>query len=343
MRTGYAFQKDIVADEVAELQLFVEIIKAGNLSAAARALNSSPAAMSRGLSALESRLGVRLVTRTSRTFALTEEGQLFYERCERIVEEIAEAEAEASSQGKTVKGKLRIGAPMSIGRRLIAPLIARFVEKYPGIEAHLDLSDSGLDVIDDGLDVALRAGLPTDASVIAKKILSTRRAVCASPSYLKRHGIPRRPEDLQQHDCIRLVRGRRVMDTWSFQENGKRFELTVNGALTTNSGEVMHNWVRAGRGIALKAVWDVQPDLEAGTLVECLREFWCDEIDLFAICANRQHLFPRIRVFLDFISATLPEMVRKESRTGLQESSSLAEAPFATLSRPRKGRQAETD
>jgi DNA-binding transcriptional LysR family regulator len=343
MRTGYAFQKDIVADEVAELQLFVEIIKAGNLSAAARALNSSPAAMSRGLSALESRLGVRLVTRTSRTFALTEEGQLFYERCERIVEEIAEAEAEASSQGKTVKGKMRIGAPMSIGRRLIAPLIARFVEKYPGIEAHLDLSDSGLDVIDDGLDVALRAGLPTDASVIAKKILSTRRAVCASPSYLKRHGIPRRPEDLQQHDCIRLVRGRRVMDTWSFQENGKRFELTVNGALTTNSGEVMHNWVRAGRGIALKAVWDVQPDLEAGTLVECLREFWCDEIDLFAICANRQHLFPRIRVFLDFISATLPEMVRKESRTGLQESSSLAEAPFATLSRPRKGRQAETD
>jgi DNA-binding transcriptional LysR family regulator len=327
MRTGYAFQKDIVADEVAELQLFVEIIKAGNLSAAARALNSSPAAMSRGLSALESRLGVRLVTRTSRTFALTEEGQLFYERCERIVEEIAEAEAEASSQGKTVKGKMRIGAPMSIGRRLIAPLIARFVEKYPGIEAHLDLSDSGLDVIDDGLDVALRAGLPTDASVIAKKILSTRRAVCASPSYLKRHGIPRRPEDLQQHDCIRLVRGRRVMDTWSFQENGKRFELTVNGALTTNSGEVMHNWVRAGRGIALKAAWDVQPDLEAGTLVECLREFWCDEIDLFAICANRQHLFPRIRVFLDFISATLPEMVRKESRTGLQESSSLAEAP----------------
>src|SRR5580700_1894570 len=139
-----------MADEVAELQLFVEIVKAGNLSAAARVLNSSPAAMSRGLSALESRLGVRLVTRTSRTFELTEEGALFYERCERIVAEIAEAEA--SSQGKTVKGKLRIGAPMGIGRRLIAPLIACFVEKYPGIQVHLNLSDSGLDVIDDGLD-----------------------------------------------------------------------------------------------------------------------------------------------------------------------------------------------
>jgi DNA-binding transcriptional LysR family regulator len=159
-----------MADEVAELQLFVEIVKAGNLSAAARALNSSPAAMSRGLSALESRLSVRLVTRMSK-------------------------------------------------------------------------------------------------------------------------------------------------------ERGKRFELPVSGSLTTTSGEVVHNWVRAGRGIALKAVWDIQPDLVAGTIVECLKDFWCDEIDLFAICANRQHLSPRIRVFLDYVSATLPKMVQKESRIPLQESS----------------------
>ncbi len=303
-----------MADEVAELQLFVEIVKAGNLSAAARALNSSPAAMSRGLSALESRLGVRLVTRTSRTFELTEEGHLFYERCERIVSDIAEAEAEASSQGKTVKGRLRIGAPMEIGRRLIAPLVARFVEKYPGIKIHLNLSDSGLDVIDDGLDIALRVGLPTDGSLIAKKILSTRRIVCASPDYVKRHGMPRRPEELRQHNCIRLVRGRRVMDAWSFQEGGKRFDLTVSGSLTTTSGEVVHNWVHAGRGIALKAVWDIQPDLVTGTIVECLNDFWCDEIDLFALCANRQHLSPRIRVFLDDVSATLPKMVQNESR-----------------------------
>jgi DNA-binding transcriptional LysR family regulator len=308
-----------MADEVAELQLFVEIIKAGNLSAAARALNSSPAAMSRGLSALESRLGVRLVTRTSRTFELTDEGHLFYERCERIAADIAEAEAEASSQGKTVKGRLRIGAPVGIGRRLVAPLVARFVEKFPGVQIHLFLSDSGLDVVDDGLDIALRVGLPTDASVIAKKILSTRRAVCASPSYLKRHGVPRRPEDLLRHNCIRLVRGRRVMDAWSFQEGGKPFEMTVSGNLTTTSGLVLHDWAKSGRGIALKAVWDVQPDLEAGTLVECLKDFWCDEIDLFAICASRQHLPPRIRIFLDYISATLPEMVRKESRIGIEE------------------------
>jgi DNA-binding transcriptional LysR family regulator len=217
---------------------------------------------------------------------------------------------------------------MGIGRRLVAPLVACFVEKYPGVQVHLNLSDSGLEVIDDGLDVTLRNGLPTDTSVIAKKILSTRRIVCASPSYLKLHGVPRRPEDLLQHDCIRLVRGRRVMDAWLFQEGGKRFETTVSGTLTTTSGEVVHNWVCAGRGIALKAAWDVQPDLEAGSIIECLNDFWCDQIHLFAICGSRQHLFPRIRVFLDFISSTLPEMVRQESRTNLPQSTSKNGTPI---------------
>ena len=302
-----------MADEVAELQLFVQIVNAGNLSAAARALNSSPAAMSRGLSALESRLGVRLVTRTSRSFELTEEGQLFYERCARIVADIAEAEAEASSKGDAVKGMLRVGAPMELGRRMIAPIITDFRQRFPEVQVHLMLSDAGLDVIDDGLDVALRIGLPADSSVIAKKILSAKRIVCASPSYLRKHGVPEKPSDLLQHDCIRLVRGRRVMDTWLFQDQGKRFEVIVNGTLSTTSGEVVHDWVRAGKGIALKAAWDLQPEIAAGTIIQCLSEFWCDEIDLFAICANRQHLSPRIRAFLDFVARKQPSFFSRDS------------------------------
>jgi DNA-binding transcriptional LysR family regulator len=234
-----------MADEVAELQLFVEIVRAGNLSAAARALNSSPAAMSRGLTTLESRLGVRLVTRTSRSFELTEEGQLFYERCVRIVADIADAEA--SSKGATVKGILRLGAPMEIGRRLVAPLTTEFRRKFPDVQVHLVLSNAGLDVIDDGLDIALRIGLPSDSSVISRKVLTAKRITCASPAYFKKHGTPAKPSDLLQHDCIRLVRGRRVMDAWVFQEQGKRFEVVVNGTLTTTSGEVVHDWVRAGK------------------------------------------------------------------------------------------------
>lgn len=304
---------DQVPDEVGEIRLFVEIIKAGNLSAAARALNSSPAAMSRTLTALESRLGVRLVTRTSRAFDLTEEGTLFYERCQKIIADIEEAEAEASSKTSSVKGKLRIGAPNELGRRLVAPLIAKFVERCPDVQVHLTLSDSGLDVIDDALDVSLRVGLPADSTVIAKKVLSTRRIVCASPAYFEVHGTPSHPADLKQHDCIRLVRGRRVMDSWIFQENGERFEVTVRGTLTTTSGEVVHDWVRAGAGVALKATWDLLPELADGTIVQCLEPFWCDEIDLFAICANRTHQPPRIRAFLNFIAANLPAVARTET------------------------------
>lgn len=303
-----------MADEIAGIQLFVQIVKAGNLSAASRALNSSPAAMSRALSALESRLGVRLVTRTSRSFNLTEEGSLFYDRCLRIVADIEEAEAEASSRNGSVTGKLRIGAPSELGRRLVAPLIADFTRKYPEVRAHLILSDSGLDVVDEGLDVVLRVGLPSDSSVIARKVLSTRRIVCASPAYFKRHGTPSHPGDVKKHDCIRLVRGRRVMDSWVFEENGRRFEVTVNGALTTTSGEVVHDWVRAGMGLALKASWDLLPELADGTIVQCLEPFWCDRIDLFAICANRTHLPPRIRAFLDFVAATLPARIEKKTR-----------------------------
>ncbi len=127
------------------------------------------------------------------------------------------------------------------------------------------------------------------------------------------------------------------MDAWSFQEDGRRFEVTVGGNLTTTSGLVLHDWVRSGRGIATKVVWDVQPDLEAGVLVECLRDFWCDEVDLFAICANRQHLSPRIRRFLDYISATLPEMVRKESRSGIEEPHDLTRRTQITKGPTRPG------
>jgi DNA-binding transcriptional LysR family regulator len=245
----------------------------------------------------------------SRSFELTEEGQVFYERCTRIVADIADAESEASSKGATIKGLLRIGAPMELGRRLVSPLITEFRQQYPDVQAHLVLSDAGLDVVDDGLDVALRNGLPSDSGVIARKVLTAKRIVCASPLYFKKHGIPARPGDLLKHDCIRLVRGRRVVDTWVFQEQGKRFEVVVNGTLSTTSGEVVHDWVREGKGIALKADWDLQPDLRAGSIVRCLDDYWCDEINLFALCANRRHLSPRIRAFLKFIVTRLPEAV----------------------------------
>lgn len=294
-----------MSDEISDLRLFARLVSAGSLSAAGRELNASPAAMSRRLASLEERLGVRLVNRTSRRFELTEEGGLLHERCVRILAEIDEAEAEASAKGKAPHGLLRVGAPSEFGRRRIAPLIAGFTDLHKGIKVHLALSDAGIDMMESGLDMALRIGLPAEAEVIATKILAGRRIVCASPAYIERYGMPQTPDDLVRHDCCRLVRGRRVFDTWAFRDGDRRRDVRVAGTLTTSSGEVLHDWALTGKGLALKALWDVQEDLAAGRLVECLADHWCDEIDLYAVYLSRKHLPPRVRVFLDFIRSAL--------------------------------------
>ncbi|GGD70274.1 LysR family transcriptional regulator [Caballeronia grimmiae] len=294
-----------MTDEINDMRAFAQMIDAGSLSAAARATDSSPAAMSRRLAALERRLGVRLVTRTSRRFELTAEGAQFHERVRAILLAVEEAQAEASAQSHMPRGLLRVGAPSEIGRKQIAPIITAFSERYPEVEVRLVLSDVGLDVIDDNLDVALRIGLPSDTGVVAKKLLSSRRVVVASPDYLARHGTPRRPADLAAHECIRLVRGQRVFDRWRLLEDGEPRDVLVSGRLSTASGEVLHDWARDGRGLALKALWDIKDDLETGRLVECLADYHCDEIELYAIFASRRHLPPRVRVFLDFLTEAL--------------------------------------
>ncbi|MDR3510737.1 MAG: LysR substrate-binding domain-containing protein [Caulobacteraceae bacterium] len=290
-----------MADEISDLRLFVRMVAAGSLSETARRLNSSLPAMSRRLAAMEGRLGVRLIDRSSRRFTLTEEGGLLYERGVALLEDLDEAEAEVSAKVKTPHGRLRVGAPLEIGRRRFAPLVARFVEQYPAIGVELVLADSRLDVIGDELDVGLQLDVPTDGSVISRRLISSRRIVCASPAYIARRGRPERPEDLLQHDCISLVRGRHVFNRWTFQEGGRRREVQVRGKLSTNNAEVLHGWTLMGQGIGLKALWDIEQDLADGRLVELLGPFACDEINLDVAYATRTHLPLRIRVFIDFI------------------------------------------
>lgn len=294
-----------MADDISDMRVFAQMIAAGSLSAAARAADVSPAAMSRRLAALEKRLGVRLVQRTSRHFELTAEGSQFHERVLGILADIDAAEAEASAQSRTPRGLVCVGAPSEIGRKQIAPVITAFCASYPAVDVRLVLSDSGLDVIDDNLDIAVRIGLPLDTGVVACKLLASRRIVVGAPAYLDRHGTPHTPSDLAAHDCIRLVRGQRVFDRWRFLEDGRVREVAVSGRLSTASGEVLHDWVRAGHGLALKALWDIEDDLRSGALVECLAGYHCDMIELYAVFASRRHLAPRVRAFLDFLAREL--------------------------------------
>lgn len=290
-----------MADEISDLRLFVRMVAAGSLSETARRLNSSLPAMSRRLTAMETRLGVRLIDRSSRRFALTEEGAIFYERCAGLLKELDAAEAEVSAKVKAPRGGLRVGAPLEIGRRRIAPLVTEFVERFPSISVELVLWDSPFDIIGDELDIGLQLETPSDGGLISRRLLSSRRVVCASPDYIARCGAPERPDDLLNHDCLRLVRGRHLFDRWSFREAGRRREVQVSGTLATNNAEVVHGWALMGRGVALKALWDIEDDLRQGCLVELLAPYACDEITLNVVYAMRTHMPPRMRVFIDFM------------------------------------------
>jgi DNA-binding transcriptional LysR family regulator len=292
-----------MTDGVGEMELFCAVVEAGGISAAALILGSSPPAVSRKLSALEARLGVRLAERSARRFRLTDEGALYYEHCRTILGKLRDAEAEVSARGEIARGLLKVGAPIEFGRRHIAPLLGDFAARHPGLDVHLVLSDAGLEVGQDGLDVALRIDRPDDPSIITRKIATTKRILCAAPSYLAAHGSPTTPADLAGHECLRLARRHHLHDRWRFRTKTGSEEIKVGGRLSSGSGDVLHGWALEGRGLSLEALWDVAEDLESGRLVECLADFWCDTIELFATFLPGQPIPPRIRLFVDFIAA----------------------------------------
>ncbi|HZZ33572.1 MAG TPA: LysR family transcriptional regulator [Phenylobacterium sp.] len=288
-------------DEISDLRLFVRIVAAGSLSETARRLNSSPPAMSRRLSAMEHRLGARLIDRSTRRFSLTEEGALLYERGTLILADIDQVEAEVGASTRAPRGHIRVGAPLEIGRRRIAPLVGDFIRKHPGVTVELVLSDSRANIVGDELDLALHTDQPLDGDIITRLVLPSHRAVCASPDYIARRGRPEAPADLLQHDCIQLVRGHQVLDRWTFVDNGKPLEVRTPRTLSTNSAEVIHDWILAGHGLGLKALWDVEGDLAAGRLVELLAPYRSSEINLYVIYRTRTHLPNRVRLFIDFV------------------------------------------
>ena len=297
--------------DISDLKLFVRIVAAGNLSETARRLNSSLPAVSRRLAAMEARLGVRLVDRGPRHFNLTEEGTLYYEGGVAVLAELEALESRVSARSSTPFGRIRVGAPMEIGRRRIAPLVAEFVKLYPQVSVELVLTDSRVDVTSDELDVGLHVYEPNDPSIIVRKLISSQRIVCASPTYLAKKGTPQRPEDLSSQSCLCLLRGRHLYDQWPFQVNGVKEDFSVQGVLFSSSAEVLHDWVLDGHGLALKAQWDVEADLKAGRLVEVLKSYQCNEINLYATYATRSHLPRRVRLFLDFVSSSLRPSSRR--------------------------------
>lgn len=305
-------------DKLEDLRLFMTIAAAGSLSEASRRSGLPLPSVSRRLATFENRLGVRLLDRSARKFELTAEGVLLRKRATEILGIVDATVSELDSTAGPVQGKVRISAPNAIGRRQISRICHDFVTMHPDVSIELVLSDDRPDVTAESLDLAIQTKRPTAEDVVQRRLLSSRRVMCASPAYLERYGVPSHPSDLRKHACILLRRADALCDQWQVLENGMRGTVTVRGALVSNSSDTVHVWALAGAGIAVKALWDIRRDLDSGDLVEVLPEYACDDISLYATYADRRNLHVRLRKFLDYLCEHLPLHVESEWK-GKQE------------------------
>jgi DNA-binding transcriptional LysR family regulator len=287
-------------DHFRQISTFVEVIARGSLSAAARAEGIAPAMIGRRLDALEARLGVKLLQRTTRKLALTDEGAAFLEDCQRILAELEEAEAAVSERSARATGHLVVSAPAGFGRQHVAPLVPSFLAEHREVSVNLNLSDRVVDVIGEGVDIAIRIASLTDSNLVGVKLADNHRVVVATPSYLKRHGTPQTLDDLGKHNCL-AISSQGSQRGWTFRDHGKIVTMKVGGNMVCNDGAVLHDWAMAGRGLAWRSMWEVSSEIERGLLMPVLEQFAAPGNDIYAVFAQRRHLPLRIRVFVDFL------------------------------------------
>jgi DNA-binding transcriptional LysR family regulator len=284
-----------------EMAVFSRVVATGSLSSAARELGLSPALVSRRIAALEARLGVRLLHRTTRSLRLTDEGANYLDTCSRVLAEIAEADAAVGAGRVEPQGTLKVAIPASFGNRHIAPLIPAFAARYPKVQLALSLSDRAVNIIEEGFDLAIRIAHLEDSSLAARKLAPNRRVVCASPAYLGRHGTPRTPQDLARHNCLTT---RDFAMTWDYTgPDGKPGSVRVAGRYACDNWEVLREWALAGLGVALKSTWDVRRHLEDGSLVSlCPGYTFGADVAIYAVYPHRRHLPAKTRAFIEFLA-----------------------------------------
>jgi DNA-binding transcriptional LysR family regulator len=291
----------------ADFGFFSTLISSGSLAAAAREMGVTTPAVSKRLAQMEARLGLLLVKRNARRMALTPEGEVYLEHARRILGEVDELEGLLRGVAQAPRGLLRVNATLGFGRAYIAPLVAGFVERYPEVDVQLQLTVAPPAVSEDSWDVCVRFGPPPDARVIARKLAANRRILCASPAYLKRHGEPRSPQDLARHNCIGIRQGDEY-GVWRFARNRGRAseeeQVKVRGNLTTNDGSVATQWALQGRGILLRAQWDVAGYIEKGRLRQLLPSWHTPDADIHAVWPQALRASTRLQVFVDYLSAS---------------------------------------
>lgn len=289
-----------MSDRFEEMRVFAAVVEAGGFTAAAARLGMSKAAVSRHVAELEERLGVRLLHRTTRRLSTTAEGELFHARCRELLDRLEEAEAELGSGCTTAQGVARANVPLSFGLMHLAPLWPQLLERHPGLELDVSLSDRVVDLVDEGYDLAVRIGQLPASSLVSRRLASTRLVACAAPAYLATHGAPARPAELARHAVIGyslFASG----DTWSFSGPTGEETVKVQPRMRTNNGDTCRAAALAGQGIILQPSFMVGADLAEGRLVELMPGWRSIALGIYAVYPSRKFLAPKVRVIIDFL------------------------------------------
>jgi len=290
-------------DRMRALEVFVEVVRKNGFARAADALETSPANVTRIIADLEAHLGTRLLNRSSRKMSLTDSGEGLYQRAKVIVEDMGEIEAIASSSALQPRGLLRINAPLTFGVLHLAPLWPKFMALYPEVELEVALIDRVVDIVEEGYDLAIRISRSGSASHAARKLATSRNICCAAPAYIAKHGLPRVPADLKQHNCIGYSYAASA-DEWHFADAaGQPHPVTVRCSLHANNGDTARAAALAGAGIIWQPTFLIGADLRAGRLVPLLPAFHLPDIDVLAVYPSRRHLGAKVRVMIDFLAA----------------------------------------
>jgi DNA-binding transcriptional LysR family regulator len=291
---------EITMDTLTAMKVYCSVVENDSLAGAARTLNISPSVVSKQLSALEDRLGVRLLNRTTRRVSVTEVGTAYYDRCKRIIADVDEAEIAVSRTHSEPRGLLRITAPSTFAHRHVTPHLPKFIDRYPEVEVQVQVNDRIVDLVDDGIDLAIRIAQLKDSSLIARRLAPNHRSIVATPEYLKTWGIPERPEDLPQHALITWPAGNPIND-WHFVVDGQEQMIRTKGTISMNNGDSILSTVLAGGGLAMMNSFMTGEYVQDGRLLPVLEDYVREDVPIYAVYPSSRHLSPKVRAFVDFL------------------------------------------
>jgi DNA-binding transcriptional LysR family regulator len=311
------------------VRIFLSAVETGSFSAAGRMLRLSPSVVSYRIQLLEETLGARLLTRTTRNMRLTEAGEVFLEHCREIVDAVERAETSVAERvGASPKGVLRVTAPLGLGRRAVAAMVVRYRSLQPHTEVRLRLSDHILDIVHEGVDLAIRLARMEDSSFTLRKIAEIERVLCASPAYIERRGAPAHPRDLSRHDCLLLRFPGSQQYRWTVDYRGESIAAPIEGPVDADDGDVLTQWALEGLGIVLKPVFEVADYLADGRLVEVLPAAKPQPVTLGVIYPTRRLLPPRTKSFIDLAVDELRRHVAHELQKVAERQSAVGSSPL---------------